>query len=83
MLVAKLRAVDAQTLAAQVGQVSFTARDKQITLGWIEMRRSGRIADATFFHAGLALLLLRAAAPHFLLEPSRVLIETNRKGPGP
>ena len=60
----RLKAVDAATLAALLGAITFDSDDKQITLGWIRTRRAGAVAAATHFHAELLRLLCLAAQPH-------------------
>ena len=61
---ARLRAVDAPTLAQLVTAITFDGATKEIALGWLRGRRCGMVALATQHHTELARLLCIAAQPH-------------------
>ena len=60
----RLGSVDAGTLAALLGAITFDSDDKQVTLGWIRTRRAGVVAAATQYHTELLRLLCAASRPH-------------------
>ena len=77
----RVKAVDPDTLAALLEDITFTSDDKQIAAGWMRWKGRGTVAKATAQCGDLVRLLVSAARPWLAGQACSTIVI--RKGAAP